>query len=894
MPKLHPHLNSSLLQQGQWLLGIGLLALAAFIVLPESYGLMVSWPWVTLWQLGFLAIAGWLLWRLRQFQWPFRLLGHHLDWAVGLSAASVALSSLYAFKSPPSFWYVTMSGGYAFTLYALTNWLTGIPKEATSTAVFKASLSSRRYWLLLTGLGIIGLLASGISVGLWGLYRNTFTEPVNPYPLGHHNFVAGYLVLTLPILFVLGWRQSNWLRWLWFGGTGLAIAALYTTGSRGGALGFLTLLVLGATTLVIENWRTRLSWQKSFRTLVAIGVSSVVLLTCAVLLVTNPRAQRLTTAVFSGHTEGNAQFRLFTIEAGIHIWQQHPWLGIGLGNTIKLYDVYRPIEAGITAFRVQQLHCTPIHVLAELGLLGFGAYLLWIGLLVRLSWKLVKYFPSQSSGDSELDSDRLVIYGCSAGLLSYSISSLTDFQLENIAISLTITVLVAVLASLGGQLSAPPVLATAFPRRLLSLIGFTLTLAALRIWIPNDAAMMLAYAGSIHLENGHLSDFYRQWSTAAKIVPWEPYYPFQIGAQLADITATRNFGSTTNQDPITKPAAPGIPQPNPQYQQQIAQLAQSQLQRAVTLAPFDELFNRYLGAWLIDRDPKQAVENLRRAAQLTPRKLYTYAMMGLAYFNQQDYSKATKAFALEGFINPEFLTTEIWLESGFQALQPQVTQQTLVLYKRCLSRIAADDPSYDSIARNMGLLEWWAVGQESSAQSTFEEIQRLSPIAQVLVLIDQGQNSQAQALLNRLSLAEAPQETVALLQAWLEPQKYLGNLKERLQTPALRDAMEALQTSVRQHRQIRPWLLSMHSYTKAISERVGFFSYRNTNGPDVIEVPRSLPVNVLVHHLKLFNPVGVLPVLDQTLVAAQKDLLSLDRPSVANSVEIESKQEANF
>jgi putative inorganic carbon (HCO3(-)) transporter len=881
MPKRHLYLNESLLQQGQWLLGIGLLALAVFIVLPESYGLMVSWPWVGLWQLGFLAIAVWLLWRLRQFQWPFLLLGHHLDWAVGLSAASVVLSSLHAFKSPPSFWYVAMAGGYGFTLYALVNWLTGIPKEATSTAVSRVREANHRCWLLLTGLGIAGLLTSGISVGLWGLYRNTFTEPVNPYPLGHHNFVAGYLVLTLPILFVLGWRQQNWLRWLWFGGTGLAIAALYTTGSRGGALGFLTLLVLGVATLLIENLHTKGLRQKTFRTLAATGVSSVVLLTCASLLITNPRVQRLTTAVLTGHTEGNAQFRLFTIEAGVRIWQQHPWLGIGLGNTIKLYDIYRPIEAGITAFRVQQLHCTPIHLLAELGLLGFGAYLLWIGLLVRLSWKLIKYFLSQFSSDSQEGSDRLIIYGCTAGLLSYSISSLTDFQLENIAISLTITALVAVLASLGEQLSAPPVLTTTLLRRLLSLIGFTLTLAALRIWIPSDAAMMLAYAGNSHLQTGNLSDFYRQWSTAAKIVPWEPYYPFQIGAQLADVTATRNFGSTTNQESTTKSVAPEVSQPNPQYQQQIAQLAQSQLQRAVTLAPSDELFNRYLGAWLLDRDPKQAVENLRRAAQLTPRKLYTYAMMGLAYFNQQDYSKATKAFALEGFINPEFLTTEIWLDPDFQALQPQVIQQTLVLYRRCLSHIAPTDLSYDSIAQNMGLLEWWSVSKESSARSASWEMQRLSPIAQVIVLIDQGQNSQAQELLNHLNSAEAPQETVALLQAWLEPQKYLDNLKERLQTTALRDAMEALQTSVRQHRQIRPWLLSMHSYTQAISERVGFFSYRNTNGPDAIEVPRSLPVNVLVHNLKLFNPVGLVPVFDQTLVEAQKDLLSLDRPSLA-------------
>jgi hypothetical protein len=182
MSKLDPRLKYTFFQQGQWLLGTGLLALAVFIVLPESYGLMVSWPWVALWQLGFIAIAAWLLWRLRQFQFPFRLLGHHLDWAVGLSVASVTLSSLFAFKSLPSFWYLAMAGGYGFTLYALVNWLTGMPEQITAAEATRIYSSSRRCWWFLNGLGIAGLLTSGISVVLWGLYKNTFTEPVNPYP----------------------------------------------------------------------------------------------------------------------------------------------------------------------------------------------------------------------------------------------------------------------------------------------------------------------------------------------------------------------------------------------------------------------------------------------------------------------------------------------------------------------------------------------------------------------------------------------------------------------------------------------------------------------------------------------------------------------------------------
>jgi O-antigen ligase len=122
------------------------------------------------------------------------------------------------------------------------------------------------------------------------------------------------------------------------------------------------LLALGTIVLLIETWHVQPLRPQKNKVLAVAGVSSAALLVCAVLLLANPRVQRLTTALLSGYTEGNAQFRLFTIEAGLRLWQQHPWLGIGLGNTIKLYDVYRPIEAGITAFRVQQLHCTPIQL----------------------------------------------------------------------------------------------------------------------------------------------------------------------------------------------------------------------------------------------------------------------------------------------------------------------------------------------------------------------------------------------------------------------------------------------------------------------------------------------------------------------------------------------------
>ena len=69
------------------------------------------------------------------------------------------------------------------------------------------------------------------------------------------------------------------------------------------------------------------------------------------------------------------------------------------------------------------------------------------------------------------------------------------------------------------------------------------------------------------------------------------------------------------------------------------------------------------------------------------------------------------------------------------------------------------------------------------------------------------------------------------------------------------------------------------------NEYAVFLSYRNKNGVDTVEIPRSLPTNPLVTSLGLFNEPGYLPVFDQTLVAAQKRLLHLARPLKSKPVQ---------
>ena len=80
----------------QWLgyFGAGLLTL--FMVLPSHYFLMVAWPWLLIWQMGFLCLGLALLGLMRQFDVPFRPLGYGLDWAVLAVAIACILSTIFA------------------------------------------------------------------------------------------------------------------------------------------------------------------------------------------------------------------------------------------------------------------------------------------------------------------------------------------------------------------------------------------------------------------------------------------------------------------------------------------------------------------------------------------------------------------------------------------------------------------------------------------------------------------------------------------------------------------------------------------------------------------------------------------------------------------------------
>ncbi len=228
--------------------------------------------------------------------------------------------------------------------------------------------SPARRDLLLKGLLAAALLVGAVSVGLWleVIARSGLTRALagrNAFPLGHSNYTAGLALLALPLAASEFWRRRGPWRGAAALAAALALAMLFSSGSRGGLVGLAVLAAAGLATAPLTV-RTR--------SLLALGALAAGL----VFLFANPR----TRATFTGGPDrhlvaASAIQRSAMLAAGTHLGADRPLLGWGPGTIPLVYPRYRAELAGGSE-NVLQLHSTPVHLWAELGLAGLGCLVL--------------------------------------------------------------------------------------------------------------------------------------------------------------------------------------------------------------------------------------------------------------------------------------------------------------------------------------------------------------------------------------------------------------------------------------------------------------------------------------------------------------------------------------
>jgi O-antigen ligase len=387
----------------------GLLGLAGITLADRGTSVMYALPGSLFYWAAVLAPALILVVRAGLAPEPLRLPERPWLWLIAASAVVLigsALTSPYR-QSCLQWTALPLSALAVFLL--MYDWRHSAPDNDERFARYAAitggvlMMASTGYWVA----DVIGFTRAEF-------FSATLFEMRNPHPLGHSNYTAGLALLSLPWLFLAGIRRRGLPRLLALTGTGLALLALFTSGSRGGLVGLAALGVAGLAA-------AQMGWRR-FALLAGAAV-----LAAGVLAVANPRVRALLGPV-DPLAEPNASTvqRHAMLQAGLHLGADRPLLGWGLGTTPLVYPRYRAtLEGG--AENILQLHSTPVEIWAGLG----GAGLLLLGAfsgLVFLSWRRAP--------------------AAAATLAGYGVFALTDFQLD-------VPIFAFACVALAAQLAAP-------------------------------------------------------------------------------------------------------------------------------------------------------------------------------------------------------------------------------------------------------------------------------------------------------------------------------------------------------------------------------------------------------------------------------------------------------
>lgn len=827
------------------LLLFALAALAIFAWIPNSYYRMVSLPYALIWQSGFWLMAGYVMYRLRKLKIQFNYLGHGLDRPLLALVIVLLLSGFLSMFPALAAQNIVLVLFYIVLLYGLVN---------TTSSWFRLSL----FWSFLVFTGTIVAAISLIhwqpTLDMW--FSNDFYAAIrNPFPLGHHNFTGGYFVLILPLAVGAVTVTQGWHKYLSITAFALIAIALYSTGSRGAWLGEILTLFL---TLSIILWRSRGSQRRQ-----AILVSIVVCGLAGLILLSNPRIRNFFDTHSFGNntgtqvvvTDGPAKDRFFMAQAVINILKDRPLLGVGPGNMARVYNFYRPVEAGTGLDQVQQLHNMPLQIIGELGIAGGIVYVWGVVLIAKLWWQTLQSLP--------LDK-RKVGYVIGASFLSYSISSLTDSQLENIPIATTLVILLVMLLLLAND--NQPSISVGVPikaRRFFSLCVLGLIALSLQFWPRSNLALYFTQRALNALESSDFVVADQLFSRAAAITPWDP---------TANALAAQEINRANNTSLPDK------------TQQTLTELIIQHYKTALQADPNNVWFNHNLAFLYLSTEPQRSTTYISRSLQLLPRReSYRYYLLGLSYLQQEMEQEAITAFALESLVNPHFIGMSIWQQPEFLPMRKRFFQQTLEYYESLLVSVPTTATYYNYLYEQTQLIRWWA---SLEVNKDLDE-QKLRPIVNALLATDTSVEKSLN-ILNACLQDKPNTESCLLMRAWLQPEPYLDQYfasTEELETEA---AVDQVIRHINQFRSARGWLQSVYTDAPIPKISVLALAYRNINANlihDIFLPVDNIKISAFSQSLELF-PVAPreMPEVDRLIETVRGQQLGTPHPTMTGFI----------
>jgi O-antigen ligase len=195
-------------------------------------------------------------------------------------------------------------------------------------------------------------LAALVGFGIWWSHGHSMASRARGL-VGHYMTFGGQLGLELPVALAFAcFAESRRDRVLGGAVTLLTAAALAATFTRSSWLG-----AVASTTLVLA-----VAWPLGVGVLAALGA-------LAVAFAPGDWGARLRD-MFGGQHDYTAQ-RPLMWKAGLHMFRDHPWTGVGMQDLREIYWRYR--EPGAYE-RVGHLHNSYVQVAATMGVVGLAAF----------------------------------------------------------------------------------------------------------------------------------------------------------------------------------------------------------------------------------------------------------------------------------------------------------------------------------------------------------------------------------------------------------------------------------------------------------------------------------------------------------------------------------------
>ena len=757
-------------------------------------------------------------------------LGNGLDWLAGVAVLAIVQSGVTAVFPQQARWAGIAALCVVAALYACSHYMN----------------DSTQRQRLLTLQGLLQVAFIALSLGLWtfqtwlpeltrlGELQQT-TGVVMPFsfetienrnwaPVGHQNYVAGYLTLAIPSLVGLSLSRSGALRGIFAVGAALGLIDLYTTSARAGWIGLVGAIGIGAIAFLVESDKTATNWLARFSKLQLLGISFGAIGTIILVIVSTGRLNGIANAAAGGYLSGEFAYRIITNAVGWTMGLQSPLYGVGLGSVPHLFQKFRPIWAGREAELTFQLHSTPAQLWGELGILGLG---LWIATLIWLGrhwWKSRRVLSP-------------LTHSLIAAIVSYSLQSVSDYQLDNLCISGTLVIFMAAIAAEFRDLNPQPSQISQKLSQASVLFMAGMTIAATVWLVPVHRAWMLSSQGFQSLasiENPEITpeqkqtaigQFIQNLDNAHKLAPWEPYYPQQLAWVLGDLGIKSNRSDLLQQSVVW-------------------------FNIARTSAPYQEFVYSNLGWLQLNTDPKAATEAFRQAAQLVPAKRGVFYGLGMSLLFQARMDVAIEALALEVVRDPVVLTNPWWRTPQRKALFQQVTKRTESLYTELINQ-AANSELVTHLRGCRATLRWWTGdfkgSQEDAIASEFHALN-------ALFMLQTNQPLDLTALAKKPNISPS---TIATLTAWLNPDQRSSQLQTawRLgaKQPLSPELLDKLQSTMAQSKSFDQWLKQNSPTRELRRQRSGFgVLSRHIDGinpSDFLTVEENLAMTYLIRDI---------------------------------------------